>query len=402
MYGAACAFCFMSLATFAFAEEPDAKQILDKVAAQYAAMQTYQAEGTVVADMENNGAKARLETTFSMKLKKPDLYLITWVQKVVGMSGAEQPGAVWNAGNQPYLYMGVMKAYSKLKGDDMALATATGISAGAAHTVPSLFFSALAPKRSTPLGLQDPKIEKNETLDGEECYVISGSSAGSKRITLWVSAKSYFIKQYARSMELTEAAKNIPEMTDEQLDATVKATGGEPTPEARQKLRDAMNRARETMKNVKITGVSTERHVTFATPDFKAGDFEFKPPEGTRLVDSLFGAVKFPDPDKEDVTNTLPVKMSEGIAGVGLIRIALRVYAAAHGGEYPTLVGIKGDALCAALGIGAQDLNGKDFAVADYEVNSTPAAYTIKATLGAETYIINQKGVESGTYRTAP
>jgi hypothetical protein len=52
------------------------------------------------------------------------------------------------------------------------------------------------------------------------------------------------------------------------------------------------------------------------------------------------------------------------------------------------------------FGVAAKDLDGKDFKPASYAVTSSPKAYAITATLGAETYIINQDGVESGTYRT--
>ena len=97
--------------------------------------------------------------------------------------------------------------------------------------------------------------------------------------------------------------------------------------------------------------------------------------------------------------NVTAAKMSEGISGVGTIRTALRVYAASHSGAYPTLTAVKGDAL-SALNIAATDLDGKYFQAINYEVTSAAATYTVKATLGSNTYIINQDGTESGTYTT--
>jgi len=101
---------------------------------------------------------------------------------------------------------------------------------------------------------------------------------------------------------------------------------------------------------------------------------------------------------RANVTNA---KMSEGIAGVGSIRTAFRIYAASHDGDYPVLTAVDGDGLD-DLNVDGDDLDGKYFESDDYEVTSTASTYTIKATEpdSSETYIINQAGVESGTYTT--
>ena len=101
--------------------------------------------------------------------------------------------------------------------------------------------------------------------------------------------------------------------------------------------------------------------------------------------------------------NVIAAKMSEGIAGCGTIRTAFRTYAASHAGNYPVLTAQNGSQL-SVLGIGATDLAGKYFAVTNYVVTSDATTYTITATLPnytpTQTYIINQAGVESGTYTT--
>jgi len=94
-------------------------------------------------------------------------------------------------------------------------------------------------------------------------------------------------------------------------------------------------------------------------------------------------------------------RMSEGIAGCGSIRTGFRVYAAGHAGNYPVLKTCNASQL-GVLGIVATDLDGKYFKATDYKITSTATTYTIKATLPGtnETYILNQAGIESGTYRT--
>ena len=97
--------------------------------------------------------------------------------------------------------------------------------------------------------------------------------------------------------------------------------------------------------------------------------------------------------------NVTAAKMSEGIAGVGSIRTSMRVYAAQHDGSYPTLSAVAGSALT-TIGVSATDLDGKYFDADDYTVTATATTYSITATLGSETYIINQDGAESGTFTT--
>jgi hypothetical protein len=278
----------MSLASFASAEKPDPQQILDKVTAQYESMQTYAAEGTLVVNIETDHGDMHMEASFSMKLKKPNLYLITWTQKGMPMPGMEQSGAVWNAGAQPYLYMGVMNTYSKMTSDQMALASATGISGGAAYTIPSLFFSFLKPKPGAAIHLRDPKIEQIEKLDGEECYVITGSSPGIKKETFWISTKRFLILQFWRSFEPTEGGPDVSELTDQELDEALKGMGQEATPEARTKMKEMMKQSQKTIKNATIKGSSCEHHLKISSTDLNMADFEFKVPEGTKLKDSLF------------------------------------------------------------------------------------------------------------------
>jgi len=96
--------------------------------------------------------------------------------------------------------------------------------------------------------------------------------------------------------------------------------------------------------------------------------------------------------------NVQQAQFSEGIAGVGTIRTALRVYAAGHNGDYPTIPeGTTADELAGyGLTVGANDLDGKYFSNADYTVVSTAATYTVTATLDGQTYSVNQDGDETG------
>ena len=137
----------LTLIANALAKEPSPSKILDKVKSTYDSMQTCKVEGTGVSDIEIHGTAIRGETSFSILLKKPNLYLVSWTQKNMPMPGMAQSGAVWSDGTQPFLYMGIMHAYSKIGSDQMALASATGVSGGIAYTMPSLFLAGFKGQR---------------------------------------------------------------------------------------------------------------------------------------------------------------------------------------------------------------------------------------------------------------
>ena len=279
------------LGTNAFGDDTSPNEILKTVAATYKTMKTYKAEGTITADIDGGGMKMKTETSFSILLKKPNRYLISWTQKTMPMPGMVQSGAVWSDGTQPYLYMGIMNAYSKVASDEIALGGATGISGGAAFTIPSLFMSAFKEQSAPFSRLKDPKIERTEKVEGEDCYLISGASTVSKKEAFWISKSTYLILKYRRSFEPPEGGRQMPEMTDEQLEEAIKGMGQEVTKESKKKMREVMAKSRTMLKTVKMKGSSTELQANVSSPELNNSDFAFALPEGTVLKESLFGGV---------------------------------------------------------------------------------------------------------------
>ena len=221
------------LSTVSCAEETDPQVIFEKVVAAYKALDTYVAEGKTISDIDSVQGKMNVETSFSMKLKKPNLYLITWNQTSSMMPTISQSGAVWSDGSQPYLYMGALKAYSKMTNDEVALGGGTGISGGAAFTIPSVFLDVFPSQLALFSRLVAPKLMSDEQVDGEDCYVIDASSAISKKETFWITKASFLIKKCSRSLEPPEGGVKTPQMTDEQLEAAIKGLGQEVTKSAK-------------------------------------------------------------------------------------------------------------------------------------------------------------------------
>ena len=90
-------------------------------------------------------------------------------------------------------------------------------------------------------------------------------------------------------------------------------------------------------------------------------------------------------------------RMTEGISGVGMIHTACRVKMATGS--------LEAGMTLADIGFQTDDLKGKYFTEADYTLSITsPTEYTVSVTLPgsdpAQTYTIDQDGVESGTFTT--
>ena len=101
------------------AEDMTPSKILERVKTTYESMETYKAEGLITSDIDTGGMKMNTRTPFSILLKKPNLYLISWTQENMSMPGRSVPagnderwhaavspgqsGAVWSDGTQPYL-----------------------------------------------------------------------------------------------------------------------------------------------------------------------------------------------------------------------------------------------------------------------------------------------------------
>jgi outer membrane lipoprotein-sorting protein len=185
-------------------------EILKKAQEKYASLTSYSDEGRTVATL--NGMT--LTTTFTVKLARPDYYLIEWEQPVQPIY--TNKGAVWSAGEGDFLRMGNRTQKQGSKGT--ALSSATGISGSAAATIPGTFFSM---NWGNALGgsVSNAKRQADEKVGEVDCYVFTSDLKGRAR-TLWIGKQDFLIHQVrtvtsaaAMKAVMAEAAKGHPEIT---------------------------------------------------------------------------------------------------------------------------------------------------------------------------------------------
>lgn len=189
-----------------------AGEIFYKAEAAYAALTSYSDQGTTVAVL--NGLT--MTTTFKIKLARPNLYRIEWVETndSAYSTTTTKPQSVWSAGDGDFLDM-LGQGPKKQTNREMALSSATGISGGAAATVPSAFFKTQWGNHLSGAERSD-KRQADERVGDTDCCVLASTSKGTTSM-LWIGKQDFLIHQFRRvtsaaamKTALDEAAKVNP------------------------------------------------------------------------------------------------------------------------------------------------------------------------------------------------
>jgi hypothetical protein len=277
-----------------------ASEVLQKAQEKYKSLSSYSATGKSVAvmspadpgaskksadtkDLNQRFIKPQIFThTFTIKLARPDLYRVEWESQVT--PALIQKGAVWSAGDGDFLFMGAgasQSRYARMTNQEMALASATGISGGVAHTIPSVFFPASSMNMLKVLA--EPILHNEEKIDGEDCYTVAGKVNG-REITFWIGKDSFLIRQRRHTIG---GAMSHQEMSDENIKRALKGVNKEATPEAIAEMRKTMQKMMA--EAARQTGSTTETHqnIVINKPIAKE-DFKYPVPEGLKLSSSPF------------------------------------------------------------------------------------------------------------------
>ena len=249
-------------------DNPSASEILKKAADTYKTIKTYKVEGMITDVSEvNNIKKGVSEYEFSILLKKPNQYLITWFQ-TNKRRGDIWPMAVWSDGTQSYFYYGKIYSFYKMMNDEMALGYIKP------SIIPSIFLPVFKDYETPFSWLKDPEVEKVEKIGEEDCYVIRGTSEKSKRETIWISKTSYKIRKYYQFRDYLDYSK-----THLDYYKTNKSKLGMSDKEIEEHI--------ENFKRLNMTGFYSEVYKESSCPKLNKNDFNFALPKGAVLKDYL-------------------------------------------------------------------------------------------------------------------
>lgn len=267
------------------ADTPDPEALLAGVIETLQAADSARIEGNTFAAIRmGEGMPPMMSTgTFSILLARPDQYRIEWAQSMMGMPGNQ--GAVWNDGDGPRMYMGPTNAWFPLDSDEEALAAATGVSGGAANTVPAQFFG-LAGKGGQGgmiSMLKDLTYAGEEEVDGTLCHKITARSMISEAHTLWIEKD----RPVLRRLKYELGSMSEEALSDERIAESIAEMGLEDDEESREMVREMLEMQKEMMGQV--SGHMGEEYTLFELDAELSGDaFAYAVPEGANEYANLW------------------------------------------------------------------------------------------------------------------
>jgi hypothetical protein len=256
----------------ASAQTPEVAQLLRDVQNRYASLQSYSSAGEVRTGIMTDGSSTVLpagqmenHSAFTLKLARPQMYKIAWEAKSEQSDFSfSSKGAAWSDGESRFVKM----AGQTLQPADTetTLAMATGVSFGAAYTIPSIFFD-LSSNGIT--AASNAVLAGGELVEGEDCYVLKVHTNGMDR-TLWISKATKFVRQH---MTVTSGSNNAPELSDSDARHVLELMGQKVTDEAVRTLRDQMASTQQIMKSVKSTYIIEIQREIRTNDPMSPGDF---------------------------------------------------------------------------------------------------------------------------------
>jgi hypothetical protein len=240
--------------------------LLKQARETYAALNSYEDTGTVSALV----GTFLQEATFTIRLQRQSYYRVTWTG---GMTG----GAAWSDGTGDYLRL-PGRAVEKQKDREAVLAGATGVSTGAAATIPASFFHENWGGVLNGIGVCH--LLPDETVDGVPCHVITSllqSHGQTINTTLWLGQQDHLIHQFVRT---SKGASVLPKLDDALLAKVLQAENKPVTPEALAALREQMAAAQSIANKMMVgKGITfTENHRAIATnKTYTPADFQPAP-----------------------------------------------------------------------------------------------------------------------------
>jgi outer membrane lipoprotein-sorting protein len=193
---AACCLITATVVLAAGADEPKpqaltAQDVLDRVAKAYAGCKSYHDSGVVKTLFVQADGNRTVEKPFATAFVRPDRFRFEYKDKAGG--GPERCYIVWRKGKEVQTWWDVRPGVEKPPSLGLALAGATGVSGGSAHTVPALLLpKEVGGRRLTDLA--EAKRVEDAKLDRVDCFRIEGKFADSPT-TLWIDQESFLVRR---------------------------------------------------------------------------------------------------------------------------------------------------------------------------------------------------------------
>ncbi len=173
-----------------------ADSLIEELVQRYAAISTYRDRGVVLQALREGGAP--IETSFETRFRRPGMFRFAFSNPhpfpplahilTQHCCGADSLGAYsWTKQHDESAYVEGEEDLS------MAVAGATGISGGSAHTIGGLLMPEIG--GFTLDRIRGSRVLCHETFEGAECIVVRAPHPVSGELSLWVDYESMTLRK---------------------------------------------------------------------------------------------------------------------------------------------------------------------------------------------------------------
>jgi hypothetical protein len=173
-----------------------AAKIIAMMADVYKGCGSYSDSGVVKTVFFSKHGRRVDETPFTTAFVRPDRFRFEYSSKFPWPGAEPQRYIVWADGKDVRSWWDLQPGVKKEDSLRLAVATATGVSSGSAHTIPNL----LMPRGIggwSVVELRHPERIADAMVDDVSCYRVQGrrKDSDSEPITLWISKRTLLIHQ---------------------------------------------------------------------------------------------------------------------------------------------------------------------------------------------------------------
>ena len=167
--------------------------MLERMAKAYAGCKSYHDSGVVKTLFVQAAGNRTVEKPFSTAFVRPDRFRFEYKERRGEGEDEVDRYIVWRKGDEVRTWWDIKPGVQKPQSLGLALAGATGVSGGSAHTVPAmLLLNEIGGRLLTDM-IEAKRIE-DARLDKVDCFHLEGKYAGSP-MTLWIDQKSFLVRR---------------------------------------------------------------------------------------------------------------------------------------------------------------------------------------------------------------